>query len=141
MSTTPTVINLNDTTPVSPNGEAMGKFLGDGNNPRNVSVYIPTADATTKGCVQLVGDVQGSGDLIQVSGVQGLPISNFPDTNGMVPIYDASAADPASGVYGVIRWGSVSLPTINVHDESLTDGNSNFIFAGGDIVTVVGVPN
>lgn len=27
------------------------------------------------------------------------------------------------------------------HSESLTDGNSNFIFAGGDIVTVVGVPN
>lgn len=28
-----------------------------------------------------------------------------------------------------------------VHDESLTDGSSNFIFAGGDVVTVVGVPN
>ena len=29
----------------------------------------------------------------------------------------------------------------NTHSESLTDGNSNFIFATGDIVTVVGVPN
>jgi hypothetical protein len=31
--------------------------------------------------------------------------------------------------------------TPDVHDESLTDGNNNFIFAGGDVVTVVGVPN
>jgi hypothetical protein len=29
----------------------------------------------------------------------------------------------------------------STHSESLTDGNSNFIFAVGDIVTVVGVPN
>jgi hypothetical protein len=27
------------------------------------------------------------------------------------------------------------------HSESLTDGNSNFIFANGDIITVIGVPN
>lgn len=27
------------------------------------------------------------------------------------------------------------------HSESLTDGNSNFIFAIGDIVTIIGVPN
>ena len=27
------------------------------------------------------------------------------------------------------------------HSESLTDGASNFIFASGDVVTVVGVPN
>jgi hypothetical protein len=141
MSTTPTVIDLNDITPPSPNGEAMGKFQGDNNNPRKVSVYVPTADATTKGCIQLVGDVQGTGDLIQVSGVQGVPIVNFPDEDHTVLIYDASAADPSSGLYGVMRWGSVALPSINVHDEPLTDGNSNFIFAGGDIVVVVGVPN
>jgi hypothetical protein len=29
----------------------------------------------------------------------------------------------------------------NTHSEPLTDGNSNFIFANGDIVVVVGVPN
>jgi hypothetical protein len=29
----------------------------------------------------------------------------------------------------------------STHSESLTDGNSNFIFAAGDVVTVVGVPN
>ena len=32
-------------------------------------------------------------------------------------------------------------PATGTHSESLTDGNSNFIFAIGDIVTVVGVPN
>jgi hypothetical protein len=30
---------------------------------------------------------------------------------------------------------------IATHDEPLTDGLGNFIFAGGDIVTVMGVPN
>ena len=39
--------------------------------------------------------------------------------------------------------GGTGVVTINTdtHSESLTDGNSNFIFASGDIVTVVGVPN
>lgn len=37
---------------------------------------------------------------------------------------------------------SASAGAINTtHSESLTDGNSNFIFAAGDIVTVIGVPN
>ena len=35
-----------------------------------------------------------------------------------------------------MRWRDV--PT---HSESLTDGFGNFIFAGGDIITVIGIPN
>jgi hypothetical protein len=38
---------------------------------------------------------------------------------------------------GVISSASAST----THSESLTDGSSNFIFASGDIVTVIGVPN
>jgi hypothetical protein len=37
--------------------------------------------------------------------------------------------------------GAYSKPTLPFHDESLTDGAENFIFAGGDIVTAIGVPN
>lgn len=36
---------------------------------------------------------------------------------------------------------TINLSNSSTHAESLTDGNSNFIFAGGDIVTVLGVPN
>jgi hypothetical protein len=54
-------------------------------------------------------------------------------------ITDASVAE---GVVTVIQ----TLPPSDTHDESLTDGNGNFIFAatlttGGDIITVTGVPN
>jgi hypothetical protein len=51
-----------------------------------------------------------------------------------------------SGNYSDL-FGKPTIPTIppsgslNVHDEPLTDGNSNFIFAGGDCIVVVGIPN
>jgi len=54
----------------------------------------------------------------------------YPDPNNPVlQVRDISAYVAAGG-------GASS-----VHSESLTDGQGNFIFAGGDIVTVVGVPN
>jgi hypothetical protein len=40
-----------------------------------------------------------------------------------------------------VSWATAGGGATNVHDEPLTDGNSNFIFAGGDIVVVVGIPN
>jgi hypothetical protein len=40
-----------------------------------------------------------------------------------------------------LKWSTSVATASTTHDESLTDGASNFIFAGGDIVTVVGVPN
>lgn len=36
-----------------------------------------------------------------------------------------------------LTWGSGG----GSHDEPLTDGASNFVFANGDIVVVTGVPN
>jgi hypothetical protein len=49
---------------------------------------------------------------------------------------------PSPGVVAVTQ----TLPPTNTHDEPLTDGNANFIFAatlttGGDIIVVTGVPN
>lgn len=43
----PTVINLSNTTPTQPAGYAQGQFLGDANNPRNVSVGFPNAGGVT----------------------------------------------------------------------------------------------
>ena len=56
---------------------------------------------------------------------------------------------PAGGTAGQVLTKNSSTdyddswitPATDTHSESLTDGNSNFIFAIGDIVTVVGVPN
>jgi hypothetical protein len=47
---------------------------------------------------------------------------------------------------GVVALVNTGGGTPNTHDESLTDGNANFIFAatlttGGDIITVIGVAN
>jgi hypothetical protein len=49
---------------------------------------------------------------------------------------DGTTVTIAGGVLSMAGGG-----TGTTHSESLTDSNSNFIFAGGDIVTVVGVPN
>lgn len=61
---------------------------------------------------------------------QRLPVG----TDGYILKADSSAATG-------LAWGTIGLAAFPYHDESLTDGASNFIFAGGDIVTVVGVPN
>ena len=61
-----------------------------------------------------------AGQLVPSGGTVGQVLSKLSGTN-----YDAgwAAAVPAT------------------HSEPLTDGNSNFIFAAGDIIVVVGVPN
>lgn len=53
-----------------------------------------------------------------------------------------TAASVSAGVVTLTQ----TLPPTDTHDESLTDGNGNFIFAatlttGGDIITVTGVPD
>ena len=51
-------------------------------------------------------------------------------TPGSNAVWDASG-NIISGVGG----------GTSTHSESLTDGASNFIFANGEVITVVGVPN
>jgi hypothetical protein len=85
--------------------------------------YVPAAapsPLTTK------GDLWGYGTLDAR-----VPVG----TNGY-PLIAASAV--ALGV----QYGAITVvAAYPFHSESLTDGASNFIFAGGDVVTVVGVPN
>lgn len=64
-----------------------------------------------------------------------------------VNISGVSELDFPTGVTSASVAGDVATLNLSgssastTHSESLTDGNSNFIFAGGDIVTVVGVAN
>jgi len=50
-------------------------------------------------------------------------------------------AGPASGPAGAVYFRAAVPPDYPFHSESLTDGQGNFIFAAGDIVTVTCVPN
>lgn len=48
----------------------------------------------------------------------------------------------ASAVALGVQYGAITVvAAYPFHSESLTDGASNFIFAAGDVVTVVGVSN
>lgn len=47
---------------------------------------------------------------------------------------------PGFGIGVTVTAPDIAIET-TTHSESLTDGLGNFIFAGGDIVTVYGVPN
>lgn len=60
--------------------------------------------------------------------------------NGKVTANTTAIATQASGTVTSVAT-TVITGTTGTHSESLTDGNSNFIFANGDIVTVVGVLN
>lgn len=48
-----------------------------------------------------------------------------------------AVSDPAPFTNGAPGAGAAN----STHDEPLTDGNSNIIFAKGDVVVVIGVPN
>jgi len=56
--------------------------------------------------------------------------SPYPDPN-----------DTSRSVRDTSAYVDASSISTSTHAEPLTDGSSNFIFAAGDIVCVVGVPN
>lgn len=121
--------------------------LAAANNPKSAA-YVGTNAAG--GLV--VAPTPGAGTVTAVTGTA--PIGS---TGGPTP--DITVAKATVGGVGVVKpdgstitittdgtISAVAAPISNVHDESLTDGNANFIFAstltrGGDIITVVGVPN
>jgi len=117
MSAPTTGIRLNKTTPAAPSGQQNIVFASDGGTPQqNVTASDPV----------MVGDT-GTGGV-----------------GGNVPAPPAGSA--AAGKF-LSADGTFAVPPGNaavigsVHAEPLTDGNGNFIFAGGDIIVVVGVPN
>lgn len=73
-------------------------------------------------------------DVSGVAAVAQLPLATT-SAPGAVEPDGSTIIISGSGVISAV--GAIST----THSESLTDGFSNFIFAIGDIVTVVGVPN
>lgn len=60
------------------------------------------------------------------------------------PTWNTSGTTTSGGVTWDKGNGFIQIASeigTNTHDEPLTDGNSNFIFANGDVVVVIGVPN
>jgi hypothetical protein len=113
MSQPTTSIYFSSATPAAPSGKQNVVFQSDGGTPQQkVSAYDPP----------MVGDT-GSGG-----------------TSGNVPA--PAAGDAIEGKF-LKADGTWSAPTFinSTHDEPLTDGNGNFIFAGGDIIVLTGVPN
>ena len=59
----------------------------------------------------------------------------------------AISGSAAAGAYiratgaATASWDAIHAADYGFHDEPLTDGASNFIFAAGDAVVVTGVPN
>lgn len=77
-------------------------------------------------------------DQPQPADAAGLPSPMVLGTPMPVETFPWQALGAAAAAVGTV---TSSGGTPNVHDEPLTDGASNFIFAAGDVVVVVGVPN
>ena len=85
----------------------------------------------------LTGDVQSQAgnQRVEVVGIISIPITQSTPFDGAVLEYDSTTN----------TWILASVAT-HTHDEPLTDGNANFIFAAtltedGDIIVVLGVPD
>lgn len=88
----------------------------------------------------ITGDVesQAGNPGVSVVGIHNIPVAGTFPVNGDALVFDASTNN----------WtpGAPAPTTPATHDEPLTDGNGNIIFAatmtmGGDVVVVIGVPN
>jgi hypothetical protein len=103
--------------------------------------------ANHDGTLRVITMACRSAEVITATGPTVTPVP----TTGAGP--DASSNVPAGGATGQVL-AKVSGTDRDVawvtpsggggggtHAEPLTDGNGNFIFAGGDIVVVLGVPN
>jgi len=92
-----------------------------------------TVTSSTYQGVTTITQTGGSGLSLEVNGTPNADQALLNLANGFgIAVVDNGA-------------GNVSIASVT-HDEPLTDGNANFIFAatlttGGDIIVVVGVPN
>jgi hypothetical protein len=69
-------------------------------------------------------------------------------SDATIVAFDATAPSNVAAVGVASSTGSAAKAArrdhahaLTYHDEPLTDGASNFIFDGGDIIVVTGVPN
>jgi hypothetical protein len=58
-----------------------------------------------------------------------------------ITTFGGGAMTPGAGVVWDAGGNLITGTLGATHTESLTDGAGNFIFANGDAITVVGVPN
>ena len=112
-----------------------------------VSVAFRAQSGTPGVTTDVVGNPQGTVSNSTGALTAGLPVIGNGGSDVKVGV--AGQLVPSGGTAGQIltKNSSTNYDTSweananTTHSESLTDGNSNFIFAVGDIVTVVGVPN
>ena len=157
-------INLNDALPAAPAGSQNIKWQADPPSldptvVRDVSAFMPAATNLVNGAVRPDGTiivVDPSGKIIvSKATAAGLGVVK-PDSASIAVAPDGtiSANMATLSALGIVKPDGVTIDIdgggkiflvgstpANTHAECLTDGNSNFIFAGGDIVTVLGVPN
>jgi hypothetical protein len=77
------------------------------------------------------GDLAGSYPNPSVANVNGVAVGG----TAALGRYIRATGSATAG------WDTIHAPDYAFHDEPLTDGASNFIFAGGDVVVVTGLPN
>lgn len=93
----------------------------------------PTGTVINAGALTLNAPILGDGGVTIKAGPAGLLVPPG-GTAGQ-------ALEKASGTDYDTHWVTPAAPIPTVHDEPLTDGDSNFIFAAGDCVVVIGIPN
>jgi hypothetical protein len=124
--------------------------------PLQVIGVVPRAEFGTADEAQITRDLFENGArgitandvLAAVEALNGLLVLDQ-HTDDATDAHDASAISAADAggyftgtdVEAQLQELGAAMGSTTVHDEPLTDGASNFIFAGGDIVVVVGVPN
>jgi len=157
------VVYVDNPTPgtlsVSPNGLLMDGASGSLSVGHGQGAMIATDGVnyyTERGMATGGGSGGGGGTVTSVAlimpsefAVAGSPITGF----GTLAV--TSNAEAPNTVWAGPSLGSAAAPAFraltladlpsgissSTHSESLTDGAGNIIFAGGDIVTVCGVPN
>lgn len=143
------ITNLNDTTPAAPADGTNVRWQKDATDPvtliRDASAYVPDATASSRGAVQLAGDLAGTAPAPEVVGMLSIPILSAPADGqglrydqaqaGWVPYTPALPAQPYDLVISLVGMPAANMTYLVLVFDRAVNFPADFAGSVGKVLT------
>lgn len=99
----------------------------------SVPPSVPDATISTKGIIQLAGDIAGTSTNVKVTGLQGFPVSTLTPTASQVLTWSGTAWTPTASGSGFVASGDLAGTNVSQQVIGLT-GTAGFITITGNVL-------